>query len=472
MPTKSVPRTLTLAAAIAAVLSLSCNASAGGIAVDGTTCTLADAITAANTDTATGGCNAGSGVDTLAIMKNVSVSGELPLITSDMRIIGTAGSPPSTQIKGDMTHRLFFVGANDGNTDIAPNVLFRDLQIYDGSAQGGHGHGGGAGAGLGGALFEYAGVVTLQNVEAYSNTANGGAGGVSTVGEGGDGGAGMSGSGGAGGSGSPGGSGTTDGFGGGGGGGGDAGGSSGGDGGGTYFGMGGVSGGALPQAGGFGGGAGGGAGQPSGTAQSGANGGFGGGGGGGGFANSGALPGYGGFGGFGAGGGQGGHGEGGYSGGGFGGFGGGGGASNGGESGPGGFGGGYGGSASSGGGAGFGGAVFVRGGSLNVVDSRLTENAAYAGAAGDTDSAPGTARGGAIFVLDSLTGSNGNSQGYPSKLPQVHGCNNVLSNNFAADALSTDTDNVDTYGVSETELTGSACPQLDEIFFDGYEPQP
>jgi hypothetical protein len=37
------------------------------IPVDGTTCTLVDAITAANTDTATGGCPAGSGADTLVL---------------------------------------------------------------------------------------------------------------------------------------------------------------------------------------------------------------------------------------------------------------------------------------------------------------------------------------------------------------------------------------------------------------------
>src|SRR5262245_62890838 len=35
---------------------------AATITVDGTTCTLVDAITAANTDTTTGGCTAGSGV--------------------------------------------------------------------------------------------------------------------------------------------------------------------------------------------------------------------------------------------------------------------------------------------------------------------------------------------------------------------------------------------------------------------------
>ena len=42
-------------------------AQAATITVDGTTCTLADAITAANNDTATGGCSAGSGVDTLTL---------------------------------------------------------------------------------------------------------------------------------------------------------------------------------------------------------------------------------------------------------------------------------------------------------------------------------------------------------------------------------------------------------------------
>src|SRR5215210_6880457 len=41
------------------------SALAATINVDGTTCTLTDAITAANTDAATGGCTAGSATDTL-----------------------------------------------------------------------------------------------------------------------------------------------------------------------------------------------------------------------------------------------------------------------------------------------------------------------------------------------------------------------------------------------------------------------
>src|SRR5437867_12137564 len=49
------------------------------IDVDGTTCTLADAITAANTDAAAGGCPAGSGADTIELQPGSvhSLSAEL-----------------------------------------------------------------------------------------------------------------------------------------------------------------------------------------------------------------------------------------------------------------------------------------------------------------------------------------------------------------------------------------------------------
>ena len=55
-------------AAIALLLALGqAPALAATINVDGTSCTLVDAITAANTDAATGGCTAGSGADTLVL---------------------------------------------------------------------------------------------------------------------------------------------------------------------------------------------------------------------------------------------------------------------------------------------------------------------------------------------------------------------------------------------------------------------
>src|SRR5437762_456005 len=72
---------------------------AATIPVDGTTCTLIDAITAANTDAATGGCVAGSGADTI-VLQNSSVhtltavnntySGPtgMPVITTEITIEG------------------------------------------------------------------------------------------------------------------------------------------------------------------------------------------------------------------------------------------------------------------------------------------------------------------------------------------------------------------------------------------------
>ena len=45
---------------------------AANITVEGTTCTLINAITAANSDSATGGCTAGSGADTLVLASNAT----------------------------------------------------------------------------------------------------------------------------------------------------------------------------------------------------------------------------------------------------------------------------------------------------------------------------------------------------------------------------------------------------------------
>ena len=52
------------------------------------TCTLADAITAANTDTATNGCTAGSGADTITLGVNITLKAPLPDITSEITIEG------------------------------------------------------------------------------------------------------------------------------------------------------------------------------------------------------------------------------------------------------------------------------------------------------------------------------------------------------------------------------------------------
>lgn len=73
---------------LAALLLAASTAQAATITVDGTVCTLADAITAANTDVAVGGCVAGSGVDTIILQQDVLLAAKLPEITSAIIIEG------------------------------------------------------------------------------------------------------------------------------------------------------------------------------------------------------------------------------------------------------------------------------------------------------------------------------------------------------------------------------------------------
>ncbi|MGY6214837.1 choice-of-anchor Q domain-containing protein [Methylolobus aquaticus] len=74
----------------AILLALSGAADAqSGLAVDGIQCTLPDAITAANTDTATGGCPAGQGADTLQLTAaTYRLAAAPPPITSTITLFG------------------------------------------------------------------------------------------------------------------------------------------------------------------------------------------------------------------------------------------------------------------------------------------------------------------------------------------------------------------------------------------------
>jgi hypothetical protein len=84
--------------ALAILLVLSHPLWAVTIHVDETTCTLVDAITAANLDAATGGCPAGSGADTIALATDVSLTAVnngsggsangLPRVTSEITVEG------------------------------------------------------------------------------------------------------------------------------------------------------------------------------------------------------------------------------------------------------------------------------------------------------------------------------------------------------------------------------------------------
>ncbi|RCJ41136.1 hypothetical protein A6769_38805 [Nostoc punctiforme NIES-2108] len=352
--------------------------------------------------------------------QTIKLQSEL-FISEDLTITGTGKT--SLIISGD---------ANDnGNNDLGDtrvffvskgNVKLENLTVSGGYAQGGNGgngiSGGGGAAGLGGGLLINDGSVTLKNVTFDGNQAIGGIGGIGGKGGG---------------------------YGGGGGGSGGNGGNSDGNGGsggsGGNFGNNGVggSGGVTAPGGGFGGGGGGGS-------VSGGGGGYGGGGGGGKDSY-----GYGGGGGGGNFGGGGGNGSGDI----FSGNGGGG-----------------------GGGAGLGGAVFIRTGSLTLDNATFSNNTALSG----TGENPGQGKGGAIFILNQLTNSNGNDQGMPASLPKVISLTATFSTNNALDAenstftngIGENQDNNDVFGTisappnTAPSLTGNAT--LAEIAEDTVNP--
>ena len=382
-------------------------------------CTLADAITAVNTQQPVGDCSAGNGSDDTIVLPSgtLTIDDWLPIINADMVIQGQGRD--QTIVDGDDNFRPFFVRSG--------MVVLRDLTISNGRAQGGTGSdGGGGGGGLGGALLVYGGHVALEQVGLVSNTARGGDAGDHWIGGGGGGG--LAGAGGS----------TEGDFGGGGGGGG-------------WYGNGGIGGGGHGQ--GYGGGGGGGGyhnkipggdggqggaggvmslgatrGGGGGSDIDGQDGDLGGGGASGGFGNGGGGSGYqatnpGGTGGFGGGGGgnlysgsvagHGGFGGGGggassaWSAAGHGGVGGGGGGSRG-APGNGGFGAGDGrgedestGQLTGGGGGGLGGAVFIRSGQLRLTDVLFEGNSSEGGASDGND---GRGFGGALFLCDSGDG--------------------------------------------------------------------
>ena len=79
---------------------------AASITVDAT-CSLKNAITAANTDTATGGCAAGSGADTITLSADVEVLDRTLNVTSELTLDGGYHT-----ISGSPSRRLFEVGSS------------------------------------------------------------------------------------------------------------------------------------------------------------------------------------------------------------------------------------------------------------------------------------------------------------------------------------------------------------------------
>ena len=109
-------------------------------------CSLQDAITAANTDTATGGCAAGSGADRITVSEDVTLSALLPTISTDIAIDGTSYS-----ISGDSARRIFYV-------DWRGALTLENITLKDGLAD------------SGGAIYN-AGTLTIRNSTLRDNVA-------------------------------------------------------------------------------------------------------------------------------------------------------------------------------------------------------------------------------------------------------------------------------------------------------------
>ncbi|MCY4061887.1 MAG: SH3 domain-containing protein [Chloroflexi bacterium] len=156
---------------------------AGPIIVDGS-CTLADAIIAANEDRAVGGCPVGSGADTITLTADITLKSELPPITSEITLEGGRNA-----ISGGGIYQIFFVEEGGsltirksrlinggGNPEFQPEGFkfhstfggaifsYGDLNIIDSEVSGNT-------AEHGGALFAFAGNLNIINSEFNSNAA-------------------------------------------------------------------------------------------------------------------------------------------------------------------------------------------------------------------------------------------------------------------------------------------------------------
>lgn len=141
---------------------------------DGTTCTLADQIHAANRDEAVGACPAGDGADTIRIEQDISLTERLPKITSEILIIGNGHT-----ISGEYKTRIFDIGESGQltihNLNIirgrhaiqggAIRLLGGSLKICDSTIRDSH-------SGYGGAIYVEHGTLEIDESELSGNSAH------------------------------------------------------------------------------------------------------------------------------------------------------------------------------------------------------------------------------------------------------------------------------------------------------------
>ena len=130
---------------------------AADIAADGVACTLADAIEAANDDTAVAGCSAGDGDDTITLSVDITLTADLPVISSQITIEGA-----NYFVSGDNTYSLFAV--------VDADLKVNDLTIKEGLGVNG------------GGIYISDGELILENVVVTENSARDHGGGIYVTG--------------------------------------------------------------------------------------------------------------------------------------------------------------------------------------------------------------------------------------------------------------------------------------------------
>ncbi|MCH8853629.1 MAG: hypothetical protein IID41_13400, partial [Planctomycetes bacterium] len=166
--------TLALAVATAGADTIIVTSDSGG--TGGPDCTLRDAITAANTDMATGGCPAGNGADTIELpagatitlteVDNVDIDGDngLPQITSAITINGNGATIERSSFIATPDFRIFYVSAE---------LILSNSSVVNGNAAGFGSDGGG-----GGLYISVGATVLLSDINVNGNSANIGGGGI------------------------------------------------------------------------------------------------------------------------------------------------------------------------------------------------------------------------------------------------------------------------------------------------------
>lgn len=153
---------------------------AANIDVNGTTCTVANAIRSANMDTAVGGCTAGNGADTLVLAPNSTHAltmvedatygpTGLPLVRSQITIAGNNST--IERGAGAPEFRILAVG-DTGNLSLQALTLSGGYSLYVD----------GVDFGRGGGVFNNNGILTVTNCTVSGNTSGDSGGGVFSFG--------------------------------------------------------------------------------------------------------------------------------------------------------------------------------------------------------------------------------------------------------------------------------------------------